>query len=821
MYYQYDNKTKKLKLIVPKNTDLATLKIYGVEREYLADAPLTLTDNLKTNGHETKYIPRVAKGSSEFKHAFYNNLPLGVASTSTSKLKLFNHDMEWKGKFAKREYYKCQIFSYSVDYDSVEECKRLYDGLVTGKTWGNYIQFTLKDYSDKLSDTIKIPLFSGQLDQDSLNKPRRRIYGKVDKVKLQSISMLSGGPNKLTQKFGDHNGGIEIAGTITCSNPPKPESWKTAYEEKWKLDNPEGDFEADGAINFKEFEISEGNVFELFKKGDNLVYSLGDTLGELTIDHLIDEKKFEVSEEPDLELSKIKVLLFPERASTKVNRKHEVCYHKCYSMDTTITSAITGHRIYLAKTDGLMPGDKVIISKGDIVGTHVVKFVDGKFVILETKVTGISPISNLSGATVVKIPVSEVRYLNKTIHSSQYSLENEDTGLHITFKESAELSITTPKISKKGTVKFTKDSRTVTGIDTNFTKLTVGDWIKSSKDDSGNPREKWFYIVEIEDDTKLTISEKSDTTETRKYNLEYKSPEYFTDEAEIFCNVTGKANKDGNFISTCAEVIQDLMSEVDIDFSIIQDSNALVSFMHPAEPLGEVDTIRDICRTLCYSSFGHIISYDGKLGYNLLDASRKQSETLIFDHTNIRTTPAVSFKGARYRQIEGKYRHFDSGSEVYFYDENFAVQHAALPSETRHLDIHLYHESDVKLILERWGFIYTRDKAQIKFKTNMKLLESKIGDKILIDHPKLWSTYGRKDSVAKIAIITELKITPNYTEIVASDLGDYYAKVGVWSDTTSYSVDTEYQKLLSGYWTNNEGLTNPNEIDTFNSSTWG
>jgi hypothetical protein len=188
--FYYKPSTKEL--FVNVGLDPITTNIILTYRLCFSSAPLNLPYDL-ASGFDTEYEPRLKDlGDIKLELDFENQ---GIALETSSSVSLENTDGYFDDKFDVLIFENQRAIFYSYGLELAPNQKRvIFDGFMESKSFTpSEVKFTLKDQFKKLRDRMQMDLFTtadGNLTDNHLNKPKRRLYGKFSHLETVGIDKI-------------------------------------------------------------------------------------------------------------------------------------------------------------------------------------------------------------------------------------------------------------------------------------------------------------------------------------------------------------------------------------------------------------------------------------------------------------------------------------------------------------------------------------------------------------------------------------------------------------------------------------------------------
>lgn len=771
----YDIKESTLYFRALADVDPTTVEIIVTYKFFYSEKGITCTHNLENIGDEVFYDGRVVS-SPGYKHK------IGIDQKLTSlvgegTLKLKNQDGGLDNKFDKLIFENQDVTIYSWNPKlPPADARVIYRGKVTNKTYdGINVNLKIKDQIFNLLDAPQIDAYTADdnVGESAQGQYKRRVYGRVDGLKCQSISEIANGIPLTGTVFAAANSDI-LSGTGT-----------QFFTETLQNDTI--------IIGTQEFEIEE----------------------------VISDTEIRLSDETDFGFSGATALLKSERGNTLRNREYLAAGHACAEVTHTVVNPLQFNRIVLDSTEGLFAGDFVeFVVTGERIEIKTVA--PGNIIVLQQSVITLPP----AGSQAIRRPIQEVYIGKQRVNADDYSVFNSPSGTGLIFQDDAEFNLARPR-NTVFTGTFTNGSRTV-AIPTSEVSLDEifqpGDWVKPDDIDY-----TVFYKVVNVKDAELTLATVfADPTITDI--LEIKKPDYLVDDSIVSVNILGRT-KDGTptgeWIQTVADAEFDLIGDLNLQAintaSFAQgasDMPQLVSIAIPesfdSKSLPNVKEIVDKLNKSVNSSL--TLDNDLALKYQALNVYSGQDLIEIKD-SDVIEWKIKSTNGQTYRTALGRYRFTDvdlntleDGNKLYTFESEFVKNYIGT-SKQEELDLYLYEEFDAKIATHRFLYYNRLGTATLTVTTDLRLENVEIGDVVIADFERLYKRYGDEDFRKKLMLVIGKTLTGERTELILSDLGNTFntSSYITPNDAPDYADATPQQKLLYGYITDGQGIVNNDE----------
>lgn len=747
-------------------------KMSGTFRLFFADHEIALPHDLTLTGNDVLYqsfLKRVSKFTQRV-----DRDQIGIALEGTGSIDFHNESGFFDDKFDQLfwENKTVKIFSYSRELDDVTESQQIFEGLITGKSYSNTnVKFNVKDFINKLQELVNLPLFSssdGDLDDSTIGKPKRRLYGKNDGVQCIPIDETLTGYS-LTGTISAVAGGTTVTGTGTS-------------------------FTSECLQN------------------DKLIIGTQ----ELTIRSITSDTSLEVSDEINVAFNSVSAINSPNRPYSGKNRNWHICGHKLREPSTTVVTGSQRNRFTVADiTD--FEVDDVIVVNGE---RNFIKRING------TEITTLTNLDTTPSASdpVTRAPVSRAFYNgNELVVERDYTVTNNSSDCVLNITTDAEFNLA--RVRSLGEVTFTNSDRTVTaGAGVNFEALLQpGDFLRSSD----LTHQVWYRVSSITDEDNLEL-DTAYAAATLTDDAVFKSPEYIDSSAKISVNCSGKEDGSGNWLKTASDAIKDLVvndagiSNIDTTSFSLADEIAFykLSLAIPARPLATSPKIRDEINRINKSVFGSLVTLtDFSIALKILDPEKPSDLEEIKDDDilNFSVTSRMDISN----KIVGRYRHFDlsrftgdDGSKVYEFENEFVDKNIGI-NKIFEVDIFVFDDEWAQILTQRYALARSLSQSTVKLRSNLKFALSTLGDKISLNLDRLYKRFGQGDR-RKIGVISRVSNDGRSMDIEIQDLGNIFNRVPniAPNSVNDFSSALNSELIRYGYIVDNTTETPDNSVET-------
>lgn len=760
-----------------------TIEAIVTYRFFYASGPCTLSYDLTNTGNHVAYEGRILSSPG------YNH-KIGIDQDLTSivgsgNLKLENTDSGLDNKFDTLLYENRDVTIYSWHRDlAFESARVIYRGKITNKTYDSQsVTFTIKDDLFNLEQALPLQPYT---DEDNVNddikgRYKRRVYGRVDGLKLQSVDQIGNG--------------YLITGTVSAS---AQSATLNGTGTSFLSETSPGD---DITIGTQEFTISE------------VVSDIEITLDNETTFAFIDQS----------------ATLVPEIPTNTKNREFFVAGHACSNLTYTVEDVIQLNRIQLSNTTGLSSGDFIEFENTE--RKEIKNIAPGNIVVLRSNIIDEPDI----GSVVIRQPIQKVYKEGKVINSDNFTINNlgsPDNKCTITLADDVEFNLAKATILSFS-LTFTNGSRSCTTADDVDLRdiLSPRDWIRP--DDITYTT---YYEVLSVSETSLELRINfADPTTTEV--VQAKLPDYIDDDTILSAEVIGKTTDgepEGEWIRTAAQMVRDVISSINISDNNVNetsfadakvDANQTISLALPLNPEDSSVTAKEAIDLINQSVFGSLtLDNDLKLKYKIIQMDTPEDPIKITDADLIRWSIKTT-NGKNFRDSVVRYKHKDvdritlePGVSVKTFSSEFIRKYIET-SKLKEFDAYLFNESDAEIFAQRQVYYNRVSRSDITLETDLRLENIEIGDVVQLEMKRLYDRLGAENSKKKLAIVMGKSVTGESVKFELSDIGNLYNSSAIIApnDTNEYDSATEDEKLKWGFITDSQGIVN-NDEDTANTN---
>jgi hypothetical protein len=777
----YDPTTGILYAHFTGSVDPITIQAIVSYRFFFSSGPCVASYDLTDTGAHVQYEGRIVSVPG-YKHLVGIDQSLtAVVGSGTLKLENADGGMDEIFDTLFFENRLATLYSWNRDLD-FSEAKVIYRGRVTNKRFGaNDVSFLIKDTIFDLEQAIPLVAYD---DTDTVNdnikgRYKRWVYGRVDGLQIQS-----------TDQIGE---GYLITGTVSViAGSNTLTGVGTSFLSEI---SPEDEI----TIGTQEFSITS------IESDTSLTLS--------------DEADFGVVAEP--------ATLLPQIPVVTKNREFLVTGHACSNLTYDIVKYIQLNRIELSSTVGLERGDFIKFTNGE--RKEIKTVAPGNIVVLQSNIINQPALPS----TVTRQPVQKLFKESDTINADNFTLSNLGAPTNectITLDSDVEFELA--RATNLGfDLVFTNGLRSITTPDAVDLResLSSRDWIRPA-----NLAYTTYYEILSVSETSLELRVAfADPTITDPVTA--KRPDYIGDNTIISCEVIGKTEDgepDGEWIKTAAQAVRDVISEIDIPDSFVNetsftdgeaDARQIISLSLPLSSTGRTVTAKSTVDLLNQSVFGSLtLDNDLRLKYKILQTDTPANPPQVHDEQifkwNIKTTNGKNFRDAltRYKHKDIDRTSLQSGASVQTFSSDFVRDYIGT-SKIKEFDAYLFNESEACTYTERQVYYNRISRSEITLETDLRFEAVEIGDLMQLEMKRLYKRLGDSASNKKLAIVVGKTVTGQTIKLQLSDLGNLFNSSAVIApDTTNdYSTSTEDEKLKYGFITDVQGIVDSDE-DTAN-----
>jgi len=740
------------------------------------------------------------------------------------------------------------VFSWNRELP-FSEARVIFRGIVTQKKYSpDSVTFVVKDQTFAFEQQVPQGVYD---DTDNVadsvkGRLKRWVYGRVEGMKLQSISQVASGVNLTgTVSAGVQNSVMTGIGTIFLTET-SPGDKITIGTQEFQIESVESDT-------------------------------------KLTLDNI-----------PEFSFSTETASIIPEIPLRTKNRTFLVADHACAKITKTLSEIVQLNRIRLSDTDGIEAGDFLEFASGE--RFEVKNVAPNNIVVLRKNIITIPAISS----NVVRQPIQRLFIESDDVPDDSFTISNSSVETLVILDNNAEFDIarttslnidlTFTNGSRRvtyagtkdlreiieprdfirprdvlfstfyeilsvgegytltGTISASQNSTTVTGTGTLFTtELSPGDTIiigdlelevdtitnDTSFEATANAT---FSITDeigrIEDENSIELRTNF-TDPNHTGSVEGKRPEYVDDNTIVHAEVLGRTEDntpEGTWIKTAARAMRDLITQSGLtevnEPSFTQgalDNSQLLSISLPLSPTGGNTKIKDVIDLMAKSTLSSVtLDNDLKLKFKVLNAEIPDDPVVIRDE-DVVSWSISSVNAKNIRNTVVRYRHQDidrftleAGSLIASHSSEFVEKYVGT-NKTDEINVYLWEEFSSTIMSHRIAYFNSLSRSDMKITTDLRLENIEIGDIVIADFERLYKRFGDTTSRKKVLTVVGKTVTGEQTVLDLSDLGNVFNRSSVITPNTApdFSAASEDEKLKYGYITESNGIVDDDE-DTAN-----
>lgn len=545
-----------------------------------------------------------------------------------------------------------------------------------------------------------------------------------------------------------------------------------------------------------------------------------------TIERVIDDTNLLVDEESiiSFDLLNSSAINKSDSGVPFKNRTFNVSSHYLKESYYVFVSQPQFNRIVLEDVSNLLPDDILYFIDGttDIESAEISR-ISGNTITLKQNLnkTDYTP-----SITIFKNPIYDIQINNISIPRSEIvGINNTPNGCSFTIHETAELSISKQKNLSTNSLLFKsgKNEIDILGSDSKIQDiLKTRDYIKGYGDDNS----LFTEILDI-DDNKIYLRTPYQGVSGIKTSS-YKIVNIIDDDTKVSANILGKPKGnivDADLIQYGPDIIKDLLLQTDVaefineasfDAATINSKYTLGVVIPSSEQSTTSPTIKNVADKINQTIFGSMsLSSDLNITYNILDTQKPETQSLrtITSHDIINWN--VKSKGNKvYVYTNSTYRSNESTglTKLYTADNEVALDFET-SNKTNDIELQSYHVNESEELTERSSYINSLSVNEISITSDLRLSDLNMGDKLILDIPRLYKRLGDPSSRLKIATIVSVDISGDTVKLKLSDLGNLYNRSSVITpdNAKSFSDANSIDRTYDSYITDENGVIDNNE----------
>ena len=402
--FKYSSIDNKLELF--SDTDLPSREVILEYRLFLSNIPVIASYDLKDSSPVVQYravVESIPGFSTALAFANQNKAIIGNGSLELANSDRFFTELLKQYRFENKRF---TAYSWNTDLPFSEN-RIIYSGFVTqGSLSETSIRFNIKDTIFSLNNLIPSTQFtSSEVIENQVGRFKKRIFGRVNGMAVQSVSQLGTG--------------YSITGLVSGQS---------------------------------ETNVVTGNGTQFLSEvapGDNL-----NILGnKLSVKEVVDNEYLVVGEIHDNLFNDISITVRPSSPYFSTNRTFSVAEHALKRFETTIVSFLDRSRIQVVDASIFNVGDKVVIKDEAYNIFRVSSTPDIENVIILDRTLSQNNLPIL-GDTVLKREIQEVKLDGETILDTNFNIDNTDNSeCKMTLTTTAEIDLA-PETSTPADITF-------------------------------------------------------------------------------------------------------------------------------------------------------------------------------------------------------------------------------------------------------------------------------------------------------------------------------------------------------------------------------
>jgi len=796
-----------------------------------------------TSGDIVHYDARVKSIGSLKLELDYENT--GIALETNSSIGLENNDAYFDDLFDVLiwENNSVKFWSWSNSLPA-SEAKLIYKGIITDKSFSPAeIKFNLKDELSKLRAPLNWSRFSeldGDIEDSLVNKPKRLVFGRVDKLRTVGIDKTLNGFTLTGLITGDADRNLldgtvsGLAGQNTVNGAGTLFTTQLSPGDQIRIIDVFNEYTytvnsitsntqlvISGTISasfnmaaIRNLEV-ENNILEgvgtsfisEVSPGDIIKATVSQVEYEYGVLEVVSDTQLILEDEIEAGFSNSTLINSPAIPYRRKNRRWHIAGHELREYSVNITSIIDATNIEVDDINDMQEGDYVTINGLQ----YIIARISNNKVRLNQALRS----ATIVGDLVTKIPVQRVYVGNQAfIINRDYTVSNGATDSILEFNDLAEFNVAIPK---NPAIQFNlvAGSRIVTtsSTDVDLTQVfSPRDWIRAKS--ISTP--EWYEILDVE---QQQITLRTPSLITFSGAIQYKNPSYISDDSLVTVDCLGLQSS-GSWVRYPSSVVKWLLEEAGLDqlnaasFSEAEaDATMTMALYYPSSIGQEMPVIRDMITDVNKSVFGSLyLDNSFNYTYKILNADRPEDLEAVRDEDILGFN--VTTKSNIFNSIILSYSPYvdiESGSESFktILLESDFVNEAVEREEQLRVTSYLYSEEDAQLIAERWLFFRSLTQTVVTINSKLNFSEKTLNDAILLDLERLYKRFG-SSTRRKIGLINSISKNGTDNVIQINDLGNVFSRV------PSIAPDTEGDYLAGSESVDRYGFILDNDTETPN-----
>jgi hypothetical protein len=764
----FDASSKKLYLYSMFNPKQLNIAI--AYKLFFSTAPIILPHDLNS-GVEVEWLPLVENVGSIGQQLDDENT--GIVLESQSQINFINNHGFFDPIFDTLIWENQNVSFYSWSpLIPLSEAKRIFTGVVESKDFQvDRVIFKVKDFVFRLKNRLKLDLFTeddGVIPDSYLGTPKRRIYGRADRVRCIPIdATLEGYP---------------LTGTISIT---------------------EGSLEING---------SGTNFLKEMTPGDELILFIEGTRFKVTIDAVQSSTLALLSRESEFSVLNASAIISPERPYRFKNRLWHIAGHRIRSSTATITNVFNARAFSVDDVSEFSVGDTVSVG---FPSARIVRISSNQIILSQNL-----PVIPSEGDLVTRFAVTRVFFgSNQLVPARDFVEISSESDSIIELTELAEFNIARERLSSVNLI-FTQNSRDITTNETVDLRTIIQprDWIRRSNAQVI----EWYEVLSVEE-RKITLrSNYNQATATAKGLI--KNVELIDENSLILVDCYGKDLGDqttrGTWIRTASDAVKDLVVN-DAEFDDINeesfsqaksDCNYTLSMVLPESIGQDAPTIRETISQINESVFGSLYGNSSQeICFSIVNTRRDVAITPVKDDDILSFSVQSSQKIVN--QVILNYSPFvdnvtgEDGFKTVSYISEFVNNNIGIQNSLTKT-AYLYDQKDAIVIAQRMAFYNSLSQSTITLRAKANFFTSSVNDRIYLDLDRLYRRFGGQ-SKGKIGIVSGVRKGAFDSEVIVNDLGNIFNRCPVIApnDSASFTFSSEDEKIKLGYVLDSQSFT--------------
>jgi hypothetical protein len=767
--FTYDIQTKKITFT--SATSPENFQVIVTYKHFFSNSSLVLPHNLALGVAEVEYDSRLIDIGELKLELDYENT--GIALESNSSITLENSDGFFDDVFDTHIWENQNVeFYYHFEELPLTDTKLIYKGVIENKSFNpKQIKFSIKDRFYSLRNALNLNTFSaldGSLDEAHYEKPKRRIYGEVSKLRVNSISMQKG------VIFGTGTvAGISGAAIVTGTG--------TTFLS----------------------EISPGDQLVIDSLGDSKEYSI------LSVDS---DTQLTLSENITTSFTAIALKVKSDVPSRNYNRRWSIAGHKLYECNKAITVVNNSLSVDVSDASDFEVDDLVELNGS----TYVIRTIKGNTIRVNQNISPTPIVSDI----LKKVPCFKAYYgINELVYNRDFTLENSTDHAVLVLDSKAEENITAPKL-KSVTLSWTNGSRNITtssGVDLK-TIFKTRDMIKPSNVTYSN----YYEVLEVQESQIKIRTIFSDATFTGTVLL--KEMNWIEDDSVVCVDCIGLGTT--KWIRYPADIVKHIINNDagqttnDASFAdSVLDAKYKLSAFFPRNIGDSSPVIKDCITEINESVFGSLF-YDSYYDFKFSILNSNKPESIL----EIKEDDVLSYESITKNNIinKGIIEHRDETNLIT--GEQFRssitkgsdfVDRTSGIKQQKTIQSLVFSSDDADLLLQRFMFFNSLTNSIVKVKAKLNLSNLNLNDAVQITFDRIYRRYGGKNKT-KIGLINLVSKNETTTTVQINDLSGLFNRVpSIAPDTLdNITVANESEIAKFGFVVDNN-TNNPDGTDNY------